>query len=541
MLRVLLAVGVLSLSGFPSASSARAEPPVPTLEVRVNSLNRLVERLPTLGEAIGQQEGGRQLAGLVQALTDPEKGLEGFDPTRPAGMYTALTAHVIDSPVVGLLPVRSETAILALMTEKLGLKPEPQQGGRYQVALPNLPFPVYFRFAHRYLYVTVMKPDGIEPRRLIPPDAFFPNEFTGLFTAVVHLDRIPKEVSRMVLGQFELRTAEAKDEAWLGPSPAQRNLWQLSLEAAADLLHLLIRDGKTVSIQLDINTKTEELLLHWSLSGKPGSPLAQALANPRDPSRVYGITRDQPRAAATAYLNLGIPRAYLPAFADWFDLATEEFVARAKDSDKLGSRLLINALAPTAKSGRIDLGLQILGPNDQGKYTILAGFLPAEGKRLEETARLILGSAPKNELAVKLDHVKLPGINLHELRPLKHSADFHLFSHPAIWLATGESFFAVEFGGNGQHLRDAAERKPAEPPVADVQFQILQLLPLLASELYAEKLDSLIHEILGNTPSPEASAMQLQVRGGTDLTVEARVKAKALRLLLAVDEAKKQQ
>ena len=541
MLRLFLAVGLFTLVETMMAKSARAEPPLPTLEVRATSLNRLAEQLPTFGEMIGQREAANQMAGLVQAFTDPQKGLEGFDPARPVGMYATVTPQVINSPVIVMLPVQNEKAVLALMTEKLGLKPEPQDGKRYQVALPNLPLPVYFRFAHRYLYVTVMNPEGIEPRQLITPEAFFPKSFPGLFRADLHLDRIPNEVTTMLFGQFELRTEEAKQEPRLGKSPAKRKLWQLNLDALADLVQTLIRDGKSVSFQVGLNTKSEELVATWSLTGKPGSPLAQALASPRDPSRVYGMTRAHPQAAVTAYLNLGIPRAYLPAIADWYDLAAEDAVDNAKDSDKLGSRMVMNAFAPTVKSGRIDAGFQIFGPNDDERYTILGGFRASQGKSIEDTARLILSTAPKDEFTVKLDQHKQRGINFHELRPLKKSGDFDRFAHPAIWLSTAESFFGVEWGGDGQHVRVAAKATPADAPVAEIRLEINRILPLIVPELSKKTTEALTKEILGASPTEDATTVQLQVRTGTALTVEARVKAKAVRLLTAVDEAKKQQ
>jgi hypothetical protein len=92
-------------------------------------------------------------AGLAKAFTN-KKGLEGFDTKRPIGLYAGVTKDVSDSPVIVLVPVVDEATVLAFMKDKANLKWK-KDGDVYEVAVPQVPQPIFFKFADGYLHATI--------------------------------------------------------------------------------------------------------------------------------------------------------------------------------------------------------------------------------------------------------------------------------------------------------------------------------------------------------------------------------------------------
>src|SRR5438034_910352 len=64
----------------------RSSEKLPTLVVRINSIDNLVSDLRFLAEAAGKGEEGKQLEGLLKTFSG-EKGLQGIDTTKPIGLY----------------------------------------------------------------------------------------------------------------------------------------------------------------------------------------------------------------------------------------------------------------------------------------------------------------------------------------------------------------------------------------------------------------------------------------------------------------------
>ena len=122
----------------------------PALEVRVRSVNDLLDKAEYLGDIANQAETAKQAAAFVRGLTDEKKGIEGVDPARPFGLYGSLTPDVVDSPVVLMIPVADEKAVLDLLTARL--EPRPEEGRRRLLRGqdPNVPVAGLLPVRHKY-------------------------------------------------------------------------------------------------------------------------------------------------------------------------------------------------------------------------------------------------------------------------------------------------------------------------------------------------------------------------------------------------------
>src|SRR6516164_5377032 len=109
----LLAVLAVALPIVPPLS-AEEKATAPTLVVRVNSIDGLISDLRFLAGEAGLDEEAKGAEGILRTLIRG-KGLEGFDTTKPIGLYARLAPKAEESTAVLMLPVADEKAVMALL------------------------------------------------------------------------------------------------------------------------------------------------------------------------------------------------------------------------------------------------------------------------------------------------------------------------------------------------------------------------------------------------------------------------------------------
>jgi hypothetical protein len=513
----------------------------PTLEVRVRSVNDLLARAEYLGGLVNQAEAARQGAEFARSLADlgGDRGIEGIDPARPVGLYATLTKDVIDSPVVLMVPLASEEAFLALLTGKLNLEPKKGKGGVYEVAVPNFPAPVFFRFANRTVYITLQSAKGVEEKTLIDPKPFFAAPEDAVASVKLHLDRVPADVRKALFGQFELRLNDAKAKEEPGETPARRKLKAFALDQVASLVHTILTDGKTVSIRLAIEPKVDELALDLMLTPAGGSGLARAVRDAGGPSAPAAVLAGVKDPVAAGSVHLALPESVRAELGPIIDALVKEEVEKAKGSERQAVRMALEAVAPTLKAGVLDAAVAVTA-NDSGKgLALVAGLKVAGGAGIEKTLRTFAPFIPDNQGKLEFDVKKLGELPVHRAT----SSDANLkdaFGTDTIWLATGGDLLLVAIEPEGKRLAavaGAAGRPTTVPPLA-VELSIARLLALAEKSLAPEVMGKLTETAFAGKPVGK-DTLRLTAQGGDTLTVRAAVKGSAVRLAVIVDQEKK--
>src|SRR5438270_8492885 len=106
------AVAAVVLAGAAASPGRVAAQPAkvtePTVEVRLRSVNDLLDKAEYIGGLIDKDEPVKQIRGLVKQLSTDGKGIEGIDPKRPFGAYAVVTQDVASSPVVVMVPIADQ-------------------------------------------------------------------------------------------------------------------------------------------------------------------------------------------------------------------------------------------------------------------------------------------------------------------------------------------------------------------------------------------------------------------------------------------------
>lgn len=520
-----------------------AAPPVyaaePTIEIRAQSLNDLIDKFEYLGDLIDQREAGKQAAALAKAFTDPKKGLEGFDPSRPAGLYAVVTPAVVDSQVVAMLPIADERTVLALLKDKLKLDPNESEGV-YELRLPNVPVTVYFRFANEYLYATVVSASGIDPSKLIAPKPFFPEKLPAIIATRLYIDRIPEEVKKTVFGQFELRIAEAKEKQQPGETPAQAQLRVLALDLMADAFLRLLDDGTLATSEVVIEPQSDELRLEVGLSARSGSPLAKSLSAAATPSRAarFAMNANDPTFAVA--INAALPERYRNRFADIVDRAVAEGIENADQDGKEVARTILQAFVPTAKAAIAEAGIVLTGPAKPRSANLTAAVRATDTAGIDKALRQLEIMIPASIIDIELDRKAAPGLSVHQFTPTDAADLVAVFGAKSIWFGTAENLFLIGMGKESKGLDAAADAPAQSTPPFFLAASISRLALIFDKQLGRDQIKTIQTQVLGDTPKVGADSVRLETIAGNPMSVRLVVKGTAVKFLVALDKAKKE-
>lgn len=453
--------GLLALALPPTAPAA---PPAPTVVVRAESLDHLLEDFQHLATAAGQEEVGRQAAGMFQALGGGAGSLAGFDTRKPFGLYAVLTQVPTDSPVVLLLPVADQDAVLTLLKQQLGLDPKKGEDGIYSVSVPNVPRTVYFRFANKYAYVTAVNKDALATDKLVAPEQVVSGG-EGLASLSLHFDRIPEGYKQIVVTQLELRLADFKGQRAPGETDAQTALKGKILDHLVGVVKGLLTEGAELRVTVRLDRDKGEASLEARLQGRGGTKLASELAAlGRATSLFAGRLGD----ALSLGMTLGLPEAVRHALEPVIDEAIAKALASQADPNQRQlAEQALKALAPTLKSGELDAGLALRGPDSEGLFTLVVGARLVEGQRLDKVLRDVVAVLPEQDRAkVTLDAAKAGGHPIHRLDVgAQLDADVRrLFGEGGLFLGIRPDALVLALGPGGE--KAVREVLTAEPQAA---------------------------------------------------------------------------
>lgn len=162
----------------PLPVAAQAKQEQPALVVRLKSLDSLFENLRLVVNPLAKQDVAGQLEGLLKFLGGGN-ALEGIDAKRPIGLYGSIGADLTKVSAVVMVPVKDEKAFLTTL-DRFKFKSEKDATGLYTVKQNFLPMDVFFRFAHKYAYITVLNAETVDKTNLLPPKAVFTKESARL-------------------------------------------------------------------------------------------------------------------------------------------------------------------------------------------------------------------------------------------------------------------------------------------------------------------------------------------------------------------------
>ena len=513
----------------------------PAIEVRVASVNDLLVAVKFLGESLNQGEAAKQGVEFLKSQIDDSKGLDGLDPKRPWGLSVTVTPNVIDSPIVLTIPLADRESFLGLLKGKLALDPKRLDGDIYEVKVPSVPVPVYFRFTKDAVLVTVM---GAKSLDAPPATDFLAAKETSQVVARLHYDRLPADVKKVVFAQWELQANDGMRRARPGETPTETKLRQWLLEQTLPGIQSLLNDGATLTVAVDIDTPQAkgELRIDARLTPRTGSGLAKTI---RALEGRPGVALPLPAARKLLTLDarLGLPDEANKSFAPLVDALLADAVKNAPKGDQIPLQLVTDALKPTLHAGELDLRVAVTAGPNPGAVGVFGAVKTVKGVEVEKLAKFAAGFAPADAATFAFDTATVGGVKLHAVTV--KSPEWHdRFATPTLQLGTSDARLLFAAESSGKALEGVAAAAPATASaVYRNDVALGTLLATLEKGLPADAVRTLYKDAfgveLGTDPGAGADNLSLRVTGGDSLHARLVLTGKTLKFLVALDAEKK--
>jgi hypothetical protein len=531
-----LAAIVAALVGGGIAQAQPARDALPTVELRVRCVNDLLDKGQYVGGLIGKEDIVKAVRQILKNLSMEGKGIEGVDPKLPFGLYATLSADVVNSPVVLMVPIADQGRFLEMLKNRLEVVPEKVEDGTLKALVPVVN-ELFLRFTNGYLYVA-RSPKDLDPKKLLAPKEFFAREDPAVGSLIVRLDRIPAEVKTFVVGQFELGVAEQRKKNGMAEGPAEKAILDFVGDGLSEGLKSLLDDARELNVRVFINEKGDELSAELTLTAKTGSTMSKffgsldgktslpaAIVAVRDPAVHYSA-------------RIGMPAEMKKRFGGVVDEGVKQILDKADPNAKAIIEKALETLAPTLKAGELDAAASLIGPNAKGQYAIISAAAVKNGKEIEKLLREVSGLAGA-VADFDFDVEKIGNFSLHKITVSDAPGDFEkLFGANTFWLAISDDYFAISIEKDGALLKAGLKNKPAAVPVLSIDVAAAKLLPLVARDLKPDEVKAVMTDAFGGAPAAGKDSVKVTITGGDQLTAKVVAKGKAVRLFVAVSELK---
>lgn len=535
---VLLAcVAVAALLAKAPVHAGEKTTAVPALVVRVQSLNALMQNLGLVVKLVGQEEVANQIEGLVKSKIGV-KGLEGVDPTRAFGAYVRFGKAIDEINGAMLVPITDQKTFLKLL-DTLDVQITKDKDDIYTYKT-NKNVDVYFRFAHKYLFITSLSTESIRDKNLLDPAKALGGGVATI-SLVAQIDQIPKKAKLIAIAQLGDAIIAAQKQAGANETKAQEQFRIALLRDINRHGNSLIRETKEIRFDLDIDEKTKELAVQAQIFPVPGSELAKTIdALGKLKSPLAGLTGNN--AAFHGAIHLAFPETLTKSLGAVIDEAVEKSLDGIQNPLKeKQADTLFKAILPSAKAGEYQLVALAIGPK-KNRYTFLGAMKLTDGEKLGNALHNLLKEAindvpPEQRDKFKLDIDKVGTISIHRLEVPRTPAlakviddvvgdnQLHFaFRNDAVFFALGEDALAT--------IKALLVNKtPATSVPMLFDFDIARMASLIAQTPEQRKLARTLF------PAGETGRIRASVNGGASLTARLQMRLSVLEFLAKVKDA----
>ncbi|HEV3386149.1 MAG TPA: hypothetical protein VG097_15115 [Gemmata sp.] len=536
-MRTLIAVGVICASTIP----ALAQPVKPTAVITAKPLSRLLTDYREMIRQVGGPSGDQLVVvfddQIKEALGD--QGFEGFDINRPIAAYTFVKEKFEDSNPILVVPVSGEKEFLAFMKRmKWEANAVKDKKGLYMLrvrGLDFLPNDSYVQFVDNWAYVGLNGDDVSDPKNRLPVESLFENADLSLFTVKFFPGRFPEKLLKEWLEKIDAQANTIKGflAGGGGPAPEVIKMMQAFLEEGPKLLRRFgetgIKEAEEIRAQFSWEPANGDTVTEVTLVPKAGSPLAKEIAAKaatihrfagwKHPNAVFAGAVKVPLfakelreiiATAPAAIEAGLKTGNVP----------EPFLPLLEEVAKSATQ--------TIKKSELDAAVALVGPDKNGKFTLVAAMSMADTTAIDKALRQ---TAKDGDLAkeFKFDVEKVGGVSIHKVPIARAFHDEALRElskafgeYPPAFVALAKDAAYLSFGPEGlEAIKTALEAKPGPAPVLEVTGNTSRFQKLLAATAGAQEADTFA-KLIGSEDKL-ASLVRVTVEGGQTLKAKATV------------------
>lgn len=515
---------------FGIATASAAEPAKPVVEFRMKSVIDMLPLIEYAGELAGQTNNVEQVTNIIKFLAAQGMGLEGIDPKKPFGGYVIAAENIADSPIVLMVPAITEEAFLGFLEDKAMLNPKKEKDGSYSMEVPNFPLSLHARFADGYGYLGLRSAESVAKDKLLSPKDFFADKLEDVAALHVHIDRIPAESRKIAVGQIELNL----NDAVTATNPVQKAFQRFLADRVTDVAKTILTDGQKVSLRLTADPKTDDISLGLTVTPKAGSSLAKTFTGWADRPSLAAAVGQAKGAAFGGGMNVALPTETRAALGKLLDVLAAAFVDQAKAAEKPVAKMVLDALLPTLKSGDLQLGAAVVGPDAKGKFGAAAAVGTTGGKEIEKVAKTLAVAVPKEAATITFDAGKVGDGQRHTIAIPALALNPKIGSD-TVQLYTSDPLIALTLSSDADAVKAVVGAKPAKTPMLFAEVSAVKTFRLF-NDLDDEKMRKVIDDAFGKPVRDGEDTFRLTATGGADFRLTLTAKGRAISFIRVVKE-----
>ncbi len=403
-----------------------AEPSKPMVTAQTQPVGKILADLKLVARTVAGDGATKVIDnGLKEFLG--EKGFAGLDLSRHFLGYMNLSEKPENFSGVLMLPITEEAAFKDLLTrigggrDPLKLVPVDGKKGLFKVESRNGEgdFPIHARFANGYCYFGLNIPVAdFTSESLIKPGDLLVGQDQSFFVYRLHLDRIPEKLKKIATKAIE-EFADIMGKEIPVHEDLEKAKVKLFKELGVSIKNLanrLASEGETFAGGYRFDPQTMEVYTEAVLTPKKGSKLATEIAAKKPHQNQFAGLLSKETAAGGI---VSLPTFY-PEFGDLLVLFAENEVKNTleqlPDMFHPVIKELVAGAKRTVRSGAVDAGVAVNGPDKDGHFTLTAAISFEDTAKLEKAVRDLHKKAPEAITKhIKLDVGKVGDVSVHEV------------------------------------------------------------------------------------------------------------------------------
>ncbi len=480
----------------PLAAAPRPDdkPGGPALVGQSRSWNDLIAMLKEGVKAVGGEKLSAEFEKSGFSSVSPDIA-PGINPAKPFAVYGLADADIHKCRLVIMVPVKDEPQLLKQL-EAMHLTPEkPDADGVAAVgAGPGFPLPIHLKFHAGYAYFSLGGADALAAKSILAPKDVLNEKDKSPAVLTLKFDRMPPELKKFLVANL----GELIDQGKEGIQDAEtKEVVSILQSLGLRWLRQLADQGKELTLRLDGDPKTADLKLDIAVEALPKTALAAAIAR-REPSKnafAGLVTKDavQWMLLSAPLFHEDVQDALVKLLALGEKAAVAQVARGAPPEAVTLTETAFKSLRATLKTGEMDLGLVLRGPNKDGHYTAVGAVHCQETADLEKAIKTALAVAPDEaKKMVKLDAGKVGDLNLHEIHIPDAPEELQKFfgKDQTVYIGVGKTAIYAAYGPDAKKaLADSTALKPAPAAAFDSSGNtkrtagLMKKLPLFGNEL----------------------------------------------------------
>ena len=445
--------------------------------------------------AVGEGDQAKPILQLLDAMQGPDM-LKGLDRTKPMGAFANLPSQPGEIPgVVVLVPITSQADFLGLL-ERFNVPTatvEGTKGVTHSISIPGQPVMLYGRFEGGYAAFSSL-PAGPPATK---PAAIFAESLAPL-AAKVAFDQVPPAMKQAMTANIA-QQAEAQGQRKPGESDESFEGRLAGMNLVFDAFNAMLRDGKDLTLALNVDAKKGDLSLDLKARSLPGTKVAASFQSFGSKASLF---RSIGGTGGSGFARMPVADSIRKLFGGIIDRARESAAKQQGDpGDVALANEIFDVAGPLLTSPEVDLGVGLFGPYPGGEggstYAALFGLRVADGKLFDKVVRDLAAKAIKEKpdglekLTVDADKSTDGKTSIHEIRVAAKSLPTERFGEPVARVAVKGDAVLVAVGAKGlESLKKAlaALDPAAKPGVPQIQAQASMnaILPLTTPDAKAE-------------------------------------------------------